>query len=248
MSKSKSFSGKINYLEEVAVDVLENKSCTHGLKRSLRALIKEITLCRNHITNLDKLEENLNELDKKNIQIGSGTHLINGYLNIDIMPPADILYDVREGLPLENNVGEIIFSEHFLEHIDYPVSVEKFVKECFRVLKSDGKLILGVPDSSLMIDSYVKRDKAFFNKIMNGWYSKRNHHFRVDTYIDLLNYHFRDQDDDKKYSPHFWSYDYEKLRALLTKNGFKKITKWKFNRKIASLKRNFGSIYVIAIK
>lgn len=68
------------------------------------------------------------------------------------------------------------------------------------------------------------------------------------TYIDLLNYHFRDQDDDFKYNPHFWAYDFEKLKSMLLSAGFKKVIRWKFDKKIANPQRKFGSIYLRATK
>lgn len=64
----------------------------------------------------------------------------------------------------------------------------------------------------------------------------------------MLNYHFRDQNNSDKYNPHLWAYDYEKFISLLKEGGFKKIDKWRFNKKIANPKRKFGSLYVIAIK
>lgn len=68
------------------------------------------------------------------------------------------------------------------------------------------------------------------------------------TYINLLNYHFRDQDDDEKYNPHYWAYDFEKLKSLFESAGFSKVEKWNFGSSIVNSKREWGSIYVIATK
>lgn len=182
------------------------------------------------------------------VQIGGGKHIINGYLNIDIIPPADLICDIRRGLPLEVGTIEFIFTEHLLEHLDYPKSVKKLIRECYRVLKPNGKLVVGVPDSEKMITAYVKRDPKFFKKLMRIWYSKRDIVGDINTYIDLLNLHFRDQYKNKKYSQHLWAYDKEKLSSLFIEAGFKKVKKWKFDNKIANPKRKFGSIYCEAIK
>ena len=48
-----------------------------------------------------------------------------------------------------------------------------------------------------MITNYFFRNNRFYKKLIKNWYSKRNFLADINTYIDLLNYHFRDQDDDK---------------------------------------------------
>ncbi len=240
----------INFIQAYASKLLENKSSTHGLKRALRMLLKEINLYKNHIYGSYVLKNILKKyrvLPKK-IQIGGGRHILNGFLNIDINSPADIVFDVREGLPLKSNYAELIFSEHFLEHIDYPVSVKKFIRECYRVLDKNGKLIIGVPDSELLIKNYVKKNKFFWRYIINRWYLKRKCLKHFNTYIDLVNYHFRDQDDDREYNPHYWAYDFEKLKSLFQCAGFNKIKKWKFEPHIANPKRQWASLYVVGVK
>lgn len=244
----KSFHDNICLLEKLIKKLLNHQNSTHGLCRSLRKTLKEITLYKNHENGCEKLEKQKAILNIDKIQIGGGKHKIAGYLNIDIMPPADIIYDIREKLPIKNNSCECIFTEHFLEHLDYPISVKKFIKECYRVLKPKKQIIIGVPDSELVIKNYYKKNRRFYNKLLKTCYSKRNCLKHFNTYIDLVNYIFRDQDDNKKYNPHFWAYDYEKLFSLLKKAGFSNIKRWSFNKKIANPKRKFCSIYLIATK
>jgi len=239
---------EIQKLEILANKLLHCMKITHGLGRALRLLLKETTLYKNHLKGLEKLREKRGEIESENIQIGGGQHILRDFLNIDIVPPADILFDVREGLPLKSNSSKLIFAEHFLEHLDYPISAKKFINECFRVLKRGGKLILGVPNSRQVILAYIKKDKNYWKKILAGWYSKRNCREHFNTYIDLVNYHFRDQDDDFKYNPHFWAYDFEKLKSMVKTAGFRKVKKWKFDFNIANPKRKWGSIYIEAIK
>lgn len=238
----------IQKLESIAINLLNSGNVTHGLGRSLRGLLGEIAVYKNHINSLPRLKSYLNTQSYKNVQVGGGKHFLKGFINIDIVPPADIIFDVREGLPLKTNSTDFIFSEHFLEHIDYPLSVNKFISECYRILKKEGKLVIGVPDSQLIISAYVKKDKKLWEQMIKKWYSNRNCLEHFNTYIDLVNYHFRDQDDDFKYHPHFWAYDFEKLKSLLTSVGFIKVKKWKFNKAIANPKRKWGSLYVEALK
>lgn len=238
----------IKRLKFIANRLLKRSNTTHGLRRSLRLLLKEIAIYQNCLGSFFLSGYHL-ETDKyKKVQIGGGKHTLNDFLNIDIVPPADMICDVREGLPLKTNSLNLIFSEHFFEHIDYPQSAKKFIKECYRTLEKRGKLVLGVPDSQLVISAYYKRDSEFWKQMLKKWYSKRNCFEHFNTYIDLVNYHFRDQDDDKKYSPHYWAYDFKKLEFLLKKAGFTKIKKWRFDKSIANPERKWGSIYVEAIK
>lgn len=218
---------------------------THGIKRSLRNLIKEIGLFKAGMGT--SMAQNIS---KKSffVQVGGGRHYLEEFLNIDISPPADIIWDVREGMPLQSNSAHFIFSEHFLEHIDYPVSAKKFIKECYRVLSKKGQVVVGVPESHLAVAAYYRNDKKMINEFVRRWYKKRNCLNHLNTTIDFLNYHFRDQDDDKKYNPHLWAYDYEKLYSLFKNTGFSKIKRWKFDKTIANPKRKWGSLYVAASK
>jgi SAM-dependent methyltransferase len=239
---------QIESLDKVVESILNGKKVTHGLSRTLRTLKKEIQIYQNHKQNKPKWENIIEKSNLSKIQIGGGKHYLDGYFNIDISPPADLIFDIREGLPISDERVNFIFSEHTLEHLDYPVSAKRFISECFRILKAGGKLIVGVPDGGLAIKSYLKRDKDYFYTALKNWYKNRNCLDHFNTYIDLVNYVFRDQDDDPKYNSHFWAYDYEKLDNLLKECGFSEVKKWKFDPKIANPKRNWGSVYVSAIK
>lgn len=239
---------KVQEMRKTLRTLLSSGRLTHGLARACRKLEKEITIYENHESGKARLKDNSTKLSTDRIQVGGGSHTLDGYLNIDIFEPADIVWDVREGIPLPDECSNHIFSEHFLEHIDYPVSAKRFVKECYRVLKQSGELIIGVPDGELVLDKYQEKDGAFFDEMMEKWYAKRDCLGDFNTYIDLVNYHFRDQDDDQRYTPHLWTYDFEKLVSMLKSNGFKTVNKWEFDDKIANHKRQWASLYVIARK
>jgi len=240
--KIKSFENLYNNVN----DLIKDPSITHGLKRSLRRLLKELMIFFNHKSGSKTWDNEKKNYEK--IQIGGGKHILSDFLNIDIFPPADLIYDVREGIPIDSDSVKFIFSEHFLEHIDYPTSVIKFINECYRILKEDGEIVIGVPNGASILKAYARGDKKYYNSMIKKWYAKRNCLKYFNTYIDLVNYHFRDQDDDNKYTPHLWAYDFDKLKSLFYNVGFKSVKKWKFNSKIANPKRYFGSIYIIAKK
>jgi len=77
------------------------------------------------------------------LNIGASVTYIPDFINIDIVPYADICLDLnKERLPFEDSSVDVIFSYHTLEHIkDYIHALS----EIYRVLKHKGKLFLGLP-------------------------------------------------------------------------------------------------------
>jgi hypothetical protein len=49
---------------------------------------------------------------------------------------------------VDDDSADEIFSEHFLEHIDYPHSAKYYVRNAHRVLVQGGRIITGVPDAA----------------------------------------------------------------------------------------------------
>lgn len=238
---------KIDQLDTLVHELLGSSNYLHGLGRALRNLRKELNLYKNHTrAMLEKKKLLYKEYPK--VQLGGGKHMLPGFLNIDIAPPADLIYDLREGIPLLDKSTRFIFTEHFLEHIDYPMSVKKLIRECYRVLQPGGEIVIGVPDGKLAMKAYVRQDKEFFDRMLATWYKDRNCLGDLNTYIDLINYVFRDQDDDEEFNPHLWTFDFEKLDSLLRAVGFKDVRPWKLDKKIANSRREWGSVYVKAVK
>ena len=57
--------------------------------------------------------------------------------------PVEICDIENEQLPFQDNTFDVIYSKSFIEHLYYP---ERYLKEAYRVLKPNGKLITLVPD------------------------------------------------------------------------------------------------------
>jgi hypothetical protein len=74
-----------------------------------------------------------------------------------------INYDLfsLEPLPIENNVAEIIYSSHTIEHINNESALYMF-KEAFRVLKPKGIIRITAPDIDLHYRAYKNNDLDFF--------------------------------------------------------------------------------------
>jgi SAM-dependent methyltransferase len=236
------------YILERLVERELNRNHSHGFGRAARNLQKEIKIYANNKKGLKLWGSSRAKYNTEFVQVGGGEHYLEGYLNIDILPPADLICDVREGIPIKDKCVKYIFSEHFLEHLDDPDSAKSFILECFRILDKDGELVIGVPDSKLVTQNYLRKNVDFYNEMIKKWYKNRDCIPHINTYIDLVNYNLRDQDDDFKYNPHYWGYDFEKLKSLLVSAGFVNVKKWEFDDKIANPKREWGSVYVCAKK
>lgn len=235
----------VDHLAEQITAVLADPATPHGLARTLRAAAKEIELSRYHRASQRAYPSGRIDSTPKRVQVGGGAHRIDGFFNIDLVPPADVLWDVREGLPLYDGSVETLFSEHFLEHIDYPISAKRYAREALRVLAPDGRLITGVPDAAFVLGQYPTGAEDT-QVMIERWYAKRTCREDINTYLDLINYVFRDQDDDPAYTPHHWAYDVDKLRQLFMEAGFASVEPWEFDSAMANPKREWGSVYVVA--
>lgn len=86
-------------------------------------------------------------MEKKILNIGCGFKHIPGAINIDsstIAKPNLILDLEKDILPFEDNSVDEIHAYHILEHIKNIISL---MNECYRVLKTDGKMFIEVPQN-----------------------------------------------------------------------------------------------------
>ncbi len=238
---------RLDQLRQEMAEALASADLNHGLARTLRATLKELDLHRHHRASQQRWPNGRTDLAPRQVQIGGGAHRLDGFLNVDLAPPADLLWDIREGLPLADGVTDFVFSEHFLEHVDYPRSAKLYASEAYRILRPGGQVVTGVPDAAHVLDGYPN-DPDIQAQMITQWYANRDCVNDINTYIDLINYVFRDQDDDPRYNPHYWAYDYDKLVSLFSDAGFSTVERWPFNASIANPDREWGSVYAIATK
>jgi predicted SAM-dependent methyltransferase len=91
----------------------------------------------------------------KKLQIGCGRHFLPGWLNSDYHPKTrDVLHlDATRRLPFEDDAFDYVFSEHMIEHFDFPRGQE-LLRECHRVLAPGGVVRIATPDLAFLIDIY----------------------------------------------------------------------------------------------
>ena len=122
--------------------------------------------------NNDKASGNLN---LKNVNIGSGTHLIvKDYLHLDEMYDRGFISqynnfkdigiykcDLMNEFPPLRNI-ENIYTCHLLEHLSIDNGYS-LIKNCFNSLNTGGTIRICVPDFEIWQNALKKKDKKFFD-------------------------------------------------------------------------------------
>lgn len=143
-------------------------------------------------------------MEKILLNLGSGSRKLPGFINIDIEPGADKVFDITKGLPFENNSVDGIYSEHFIEHITQAEGIA-LLRECRRILRAHGVLRIATPDLDVMVQEYSS--EQWLN---DEW--KRFGYNYVANRCEMLNLGMREWG-------HRWVYNEEELVRLASLAG-----------------------------
>ena len=206
---------------------------TKGLRSSLVAVLSESRICLLHYKGVLKARRFRNCTDLR-LQLGCGRKIKEGWLNVDLNGHADLCLDLRESLPFLSNSCTLIYSEHFLEHLNYPTEVMFLLEESYRILKPGGIFSVGVPDTEWPLRAYFDQEYTeYFRIAKERWHPKW-----CETRMDHINYHFRQGKE------HCFAYDFETLKHVLTKAGFVEVRIRDYDPELDSEDRKLGSLYV----
>ncbi|HEY2987045.1 MAG TPA: methyltransferase domain-containing protein [Candidatus Binatia bacterium] len=208
---------------------------TAGFRRAVRDLAEEFRVQRLHRAALRRAHRY--STDNLKLNAGCGRNFKDGWINIDMSDKADLQLDLREPLPFAAESVSIVYSEHFLEHLEYPDQALNFLKESLRVLQPGGLFSVGVPDTEWPLKSYVNEDQEYFLLARQRW-----HPAWCNTRMHNLNYHFRQG------RQHKYAYDFETLAQILGEVGFVSIARRAFNPGLDDERREHGTLYVDAYK
>ena len=137
------------------------------------------------------------------LHVGCGSHHIPGWVNSDLKAGngVDKIIDARKPLPYKDNSVDLIFSEHFIEHITEDEGLG-FLKECYRVL---GRAIrLSTPDLTHVVNRYIANNTDVPEELSV---------YRAPTRCKMINNFMRRWG-------HQFCYDKEHLSMLLMRAGF----------------------------
>lgn len=172
------------------------------------------------------------------LNVGCGPNAKPGWVNIDLGHGADLVMDVCEGLPFDDDSCDLIYSEHFLEHLLNPDESAPFLEECRRVLEADGRIEIGVPDARYVVESCLNDpiDPDFLaTAALNNW----GYPEFCRTGFEYINYHFRLGEQHK------FAFDLTTLKLQLEDAGFRDIRQRDFDPSLDCPKRAPGTLYVV---
>lgn len=95
----------------------------------------------------------------KYLNLGCGSNYSNDkeWVNLDFISTGKyvIAHNLLNGIPFENETFDVVYHSHVLEHFSKHDG-EKFIHECFRVLKPNGILRIAVPDLESIVKIYLQ--------------------------------------------------------------------------------------------
>jgi predicted SAM-dependent methyltransferase len=91
------------------------------------------------------------------LNVGCGNKFHKDWVNVDMKSSSTdvIVANLLKGLPFPDKSFDVVYHSQVLEHFPKE-KAQKFIKECFRVLKPDGILRVVVPDLENIVDEYKK--------------------------------------------------------------------------------------------
>jgi len=172
------------------------------------------------------------------LNLGSGSNKRTDFVGVDLKKAADLQWNIRWGLPFENESVMTIRSDHFFKHLELP-DVVKIFSECKRVLIPGGILDFSVPHLDPYIDAYLKRDYKFLSERITD--IPEGQEDLYGTCFDRISWLLHRAGEHKS------MFDRDSIIAKLRIAGFTKIRIRVFDPTI-DYNQRFSSIYVVAVK
>ena len=159
------------------------------------------------------------------INLGCGNTYKVNFINVDFYGTKNIDYgmDLRFPFKIESNSIDGIFSEHTLEHLSHH-EVENALSECYRILKTKGKIRIIVPDLSIFIKKYCSNDDVWFQKWYDLVLKDPSRHYMKKYFTKMFAINFT-----ASYYFHKSCWDFESLKKALSRHGFTNIKKCDYN-------------------
>jgi predicted SAM-dependent methyltransferase len=157
----------------------------------------------------------------RKVNIGCGPNIINDWLNCDLRAACkSVIYvDATKRLPFPSGSIDYFFAEHFIEHISRN-KAEFFLSECYRCLKSGGRLRLSTPDLDKLILIYQGRSLDVSQEEALDRHRNLFGRYSADACMYL--------NDKMRMWGHKYIYNFDHLRRLLEQIGFGNIREAKF--------------------
>jgi predicted SAM-dependent methyltransferase len=168
------------------------------------------------------LREYLDAPGVKKLHIGCGNHILDGWLNCDLVNDWQIVsgvpiypLDATKPFPFRSGIFDGVFSEHMIEHVPYSAGC-LMLQECFRVLKAGGRIRISTPNLRFLIDLYDHPRDDYISWITDQWIQWAP----IADRTFVINNFFR-------FAGHQFIYDEPTLSAALCESGFVNIARQK---------------------
>jgi len=119
--------------------------------------------------------------------------------------------DVRGRLSFDDEVADVIYSSHMLEHLS-KFEATFLISECFRILRKSGVLRIAVPDLRKLADSYIETGDA--DRFMADSLLAPPAISSIANKVKII---------ATGYRHHQWMYDGESLSQKFREAGFEKV-------------------------
>jgi glycosyltransferase involved in cell wall biosynthesis/predicted SAM-dependent methyltransferase len=157
-----SFQGwnKDNFLSQEQLDVITyingGFTALKGQNISACFALKKRYIEFRGITDKTVLQNFSNFLQKFHLTDGKRLKLDN-FVNIGLGQNVDVFHDLNQGIPEDDSLVSLIYTEHFIEQLDRP-QIMFLLRECKRVLDSRGKGVLRISttDLDLIVKAYLE--------------------------------------------------------------------------------------------
>lgn len=95
------------------------------------------------------------------LNLGCGSRFHPSWVNVDIVStgPGVIAHDLSQGIPFADETCDVVYHSHVLEHLRRS-DAERFMRDCFRVLRPGGILRVAVPDLERICRTYLCKLEA----------------------------------------------------------------------------------------
>jgi predicted SAM-dependent methyltransferase len=152
------------------------------------------------------------------VNFGAGSSGLEGWINVDAYrcPGVNFVWDCRYPVPLPDACARGVFSEHFLEHLEYETEVRDFLRECHRIMRPGAVIRIVVPDAGAYIRAYSAPDWQDLIRLRQLRDGRTDPAYAIiyQTKMQLINVLYR------QFGEHKYAYDSETLTALLEEVGF----------------------------
>jgi predicted SAM-dependent methyltransferase len=144
------------------------------------------------------------------INLGSGHYRIEGWVNVDLDLECrpEVCADFTADLPFRNNSADFVHTEDFIDTLELP-QAERFMRECYRILKPGGAIRVLTPDVEQLTRMYLHQPE----ELKTLWRDHVRVPLVLGTAAEILNVGMR-------FTNHTFLYDAETFALLAARVGF----------------------------